>query len=141
MVLEEGKDGGTTMRNLKDMLSKIKGAVVQTQTQRIDDKLDSAVKDISTYKSHTGRNGYINMVRSLISKTADVKLGGSAGGGLFQQGVGPAAFGQGGRVQRYKTYQAIVSNINYCYRALQVIVDNILYIKFILQPCSNLNSL
>jgi hypothetical protein len=110
----------------KDLLGKIKGAVVHTQTRRIDDKLDDAVKDISTYKSHSGRNGYINLVKSLISKTADVKIGGSTGGGLFQQGAGPAAFGQGGRIQRYKTYQAIVSNINYCYRALQVIVDNVL---------------
>jgi hypothetical protein len=110
----------------KDLLGKIKDAVVQTQTRRIDDKLDAAVKDISFYKSHSGRNGYISLVKSLIAKTADVKIGGSAGGGLFQQGVGPAAFGQGGRISRYKTYQAIVSNINYCYRALQVLVDNIL---------------
>lgn len=110
----------------KDLLGKIKDVVVQTQTRRIDDKLDAAVKDISFYKSHSGRNGYINLVKSLIAKTADIKIGGSAGGGLFQQGIGPAAFGQGGRVSRYKTYQAIVSNINYCYRALQVLVDNIL---------------
>jgi hypothetical protein len=110
----------------KDLLGKIKDVVVQTQTRRIDDKLDNAVKDISLYKSHSGRNGYINLVKSLIAKTADVKVGGSAGGGLFQGGVGPAAFGQGGRIQRYKTYQAIVTNINYCYRALQVLVDNIL---------------
>ena len=111
---------------IKDMLAGLKSTVVRTQTQRIDSKLDKAVKDISSYKSHTGRNGYINLVKSLISKTADVKIGGGVGGGLFQQGVGPAAFGQGGRIQRYKTYQAIVSNINYCYRALQVITDNVL---------------
>ncbi len=111
---------------IKDMLAGLKSTVVRTQTQRIDSKLDKAVKDISSYKSHTGRNGYINLVKSLISKTADVKIGGGVGGGLFQQGVGPSAFGQGGRIQRYKTYQAIVSNINYCYRALQVITDNVL---------------
>lgn len=114
------------MADLKDLLNKLKTSVVHTQTQRIDTKLDQAVKDISTYKSHTGRNGYISLVKSLIAKTADVKIGGAAGGGLFQQGVGPSAFGQGGRVMRYKTYQAIISNINYCYRALQVITDNIL---------------
>jgi hypothetical protein len=114
------------MADLKDLLMKLKTTVVQTQTQRIDDKLDKAVKDIATYKSQTGRNGYISLVKSLIAKTADVKIGGSAGGGLFQQGLGPSAFGQGGRIMRYKTYQAIISNINYCYRALQVLVDNIL---------------
>ena len=114
------------MADIKDLLVGLKSTVVKTQTQRIDSKLDQAVKDISSYKSHTGRNGYINMVKSLIAKTADVKVGGGVGGGLFQQGVGPSAFGQGGRIQRYKAYQAIVSNINYCYRALQVIVDNVL---------------
>jgi hypothetical protein len=112
--------------DVNDMLNTLKTTIVRTQTQQIDSKLDQAVKDISVYKSHTGRNGYINMVKSLIAKTADVKVGGGAGGGLFQQGVGPSAFGQGGRIQRYKTYQAIVSNINYCYRALQVLVDNVL---------------
>ena len=110
----------------KDLLNKIKGSVVKTQSQRIDTKLDDAVKDIATYKSHGGRNSYINLIKSLISRTADVKVGGSAGGSLFQHGIGPAAFGQGGRIQRYKTYQAIVGNINYCYRALQVLVDNVL---------------
>ena len=114
------------MPDIKDLLAGLKSTIVKTQTQRIDSKLDQAVKDISSYKSNTGRNGYINMVKSLIAKTADVKVGGGAGGGLFQQGVGPAAFGQGGRIQRYKAYQAIMSNINYCYRALQVLVDNIL---------------
>ena len=115
------------MPDLKDTFAKLKSTIVKTQTQKIDDKLDTAVKDILTYKSHGGRNGYIDLVKSLISKTThDVKLGGGVGGDLFNQGVGPATFGQGGRMMRYKTYQAIVSNINYAFRALQVLVENIL---------------
>ena len=115
------------MPDLKDTFAKLKSTIVKTQTQKIDAKLDSAVKDILTYKSHGGRNGYIDLVKSLISKTThDVQLGGGTGGDLFNQGVGPATFGQGGRIMRYKTYQAIVSNINYCFRALQVLVENIL---------------
>ena len=115
------------MPDLKDTFAKLKSTIVKTQTQKIDAKLDGAVKDILTYKSHGGRNGYIDLVKSLISKTThDVKMGGGTGGDLFNQGVGPATFGQGGRLMRYKTYQAIVSNINYCFRALQVLVENIL---------------
>jgi len=115
------------MPDLKDVFAKLKSTIVKTQTQKIDDKLDGAVKDILTYKSHGGRNGYIDLVKSLISKTThDVQLGGGTGGDLFNQGVGPATFGQGGRMMRYKTYQAIISNINYCFRALQVLVENIL---------------
>ena len=115
------------MPDLKDTFAKLKSTIVKTQTQKIDDKLDSAVKDILAYKSHGGRNGYIDLVKSLISKTThDVKLGGGTGGDLFNQGVGPATFGQGGRLMRYKTYQAIVSTISYTHRALQVLVENIL---------------
>jgi hypothetical protein len=112
------------IKNLKDLYSQLKLAVVGTNTQKIDAKLDAIIKDINSYRSHSGRNGYIELVKSVIGK-ADVKLGGG-GGSLFSQGMGPAAFGQGGRLLRYKTYQAIVSNINYCHRALNVLVDNIL---------------
>ncbi len=38
----------------------------------------------------------------------------------------PAALGQGGRLQRYKMYESITGNINYCHRALQVLTDNII---------------
>jgi hypothetical protein len=113
------------MASIGDTLNKLKNTIVQTQTKQIDNKLDQAVKDIVSYKKNSGRNGYINLVRSLISKTADVKISG-AGSGMFTQGLTPTAFGQGGRIARYKNYQAIVSQLNYSFRALNVLVDNIL---------------
>lgn len=113
------------MASIGNMLNKLKTTIIQTQTKKIDAKLDQAVKDIVAYRSHSGRNGYIELVRSLISKTADVKISG-AGGGIFSQGVTPTAFGQGARVMRYKSYQAIITHVNYAYRALNVLVDNIL---------------
>ena len=111
--------------SIGDTLNKLKTTIVQTQTKKIDAKLDDAVKDIASYKSNSGQKGYINLVRSLISKTADVKISG-AGGGLFSQGVTPTAFGQGSRVMRYKSYQSIVTLLSYSFRALNVLVDNIL---------------
>lgn len=113
------------MASIGDTLNKLKTTIVQTQTRKIDQKLDQAVKDIISYKSNSGRNGYINLVRHLISKTSDVKIAG-AGGGIFSQGVSPISFGQGSRIARYKIYQAIISQLNYPYRALNVIIDNIL---------------
>ena len=113
------------MPSINNILNKLKTTIIQTQTQKTDAKLDQAVKDIVSYRSNSGRNGYIELVRSLISKTADVKISG-VGGGLFSQGVSPTAFGQGARIARYKSYQAIVSQINYAQRALNVLVDNIL---------------
>jgi hypothetical protein len=107
------------------LLNKLKVAITGTKTAKIDAALDKAVRDISSYKSHSGRNGYIDVVKSMISRHANVNIGGSTGG-LFSQGVTPTAFGQGSRLMRYRTYEAIVSQINYCHRALQVLVDNIL---------------
>jgi hypothetical protein len=109
---------------LDDALSKLKTTITATKTSKVDAALDKAVKDITTYKSNSGRRGYIDLVKHLISKNASFSIGGATGG-LFSQGVTPSAFGQGSRIMRYKTYEAIVSQINYCHRALQVLVDNI----------------
>ncbi len=113
------------LSSVKNTLQNLKTTIVRTKTKDVDAKLDKAVTDIIAYKSGSGRNGYIDLVKSLISKTADVKLS-TTGGGLFGHGLTPAAFGQGSRLMRYKTYQAIVSQINWAYRALNVLVDNIL---------------
>lgn len=115
------------MATLKGLFSDLKTSILGTTTTNIDVKLDTAVKDIVSYKSQSGRNGYIELVKTLINKTSDVQLSGPSGSGLFSsQGMGPATFGQGGRISRYGAYEAIISNINYCYRALTVLVDNIL---------------
>lgn len=108
--------------SLRDTFNKLKTSVVGTKTAGIDSKLDAAVQDIISYKSNSGRNGYIDLIKSLISKggTMDISTN------IFQQGTTPATFGQGGRLQRYNAYAAIVSHINYCQRALDVLTDNIL---------------
>ena len=112
--------------SLKDIFKNLKLNVVGTKTSDIDSKLDSAIKDISTYKSQSGRNGYIDLVRSLISKNSTtVEL--DAGFGMMSQGpLTPTAMGQGDRLLRYKTYDSILEYINYCKRALDVLTDNIL---------------
>jgi len=117
------------MADLSDLYAKLKSTIVGTKTQKIDLKLDKAVKDIVSYKSQSGRAGYIDLVKTVISKTTNgMNIGlGATQNSLFGQGAaGPAAFGQGFRLMRYTMYQAIVSNINYCYRALNVLVENIL---------------
>lgn len=113
------------MAGILDTLDKLRTTIMQTQTAKTDASLDKAVKDIISYKSHSGRNGYIELVKSLISKNSDVKISGISGG-LFGQGVSPISFGQGSRVQRYKMYQATVTQLNHANRALTVLVDNIL---------------
>jgi len=113
------------MATLVDKFKDLKNSIVGTTTTKIDMQLDKAVKDIVAYKSQSGRNGYIELMRSLISKTADINIT-SGTTGIFGQGITPASFGQSGRLMRYRTYEAIVSHINYCYRALSVLIDNII---------------
>jgi hypothetical protein len=112
-------------KKLTNLFTQLKSNIVGTKTQKIDAALDKAVKDIVSYKSHSGRNGYIDLVRAVISKST-TGVGFSAGGIFSQTQAGPAAFGQAARLMRYKTYEAIISNINYAHRALAVLVDNIL---------------
>jgi len=115
------------MPKIEDLYADLKSTLVGTRTQKIDDTLDKATKDIIQYKSHSGRVGYINLVKSVIAKsTGNLKMGPQSGGIFSQASTGPASFGQGARLSRYKTYEAIVANINYCHRALMVLVDNIL---------------
>lgn len=110
---------------LKDEFQKLKLAIIGTKTTNIDAKLDKAVTDITNYKSQSGRNGYIDLVRSLIGhSTTGFSI--DPNRGIFSHGTNPATFGQSARIKRYKTYEGIISTINYCYRALEVLTDNII---------------
>lgn len=115
------------MAKINDLYNDLKATIVGTKTQKIDDKLDKITSDIIKYKSHSGRLGYIDLVRSVIAKSTMQGTISSTSNDLFgAQQSGPAAFGQGKRITRYRTYEAIVSNINYAFRALNILVDNIL---------------
>jgi len=115
------------MPSFKDTFNDLKIKVFGTKTVDIDTKLNQAVKDISSYRSGSGRQGYIDLVRNMISKTAGGDMSLDNAGGIFGQGAtSPSTFGQGNRLARYKSYEAIVQNINYCHRALAVITDNVL---------------
>jgi hypothetical protein len=112
--------------SIRDTFSKLRTTIVGVKTTSIDSKLDQAVKDITLYRSQSGRSSYINLIRHLINQNNGVNID-SSNQGLFGQGaMTPASFGQQGRLSRYKTYDSIVYLINYCHRALGVIVDNIL---------------
>jgi len=115
------------MAKIEDLYAQLKSTLVGTRTQKVDAKLDQATKDIIKYKANSGRLGYINLVKSVISKSTGSMLISPQSGGIFAQASsGPTAFGQGARLNRYKTYEALVSHISYNHRALNVLVDNIL---------------
>ena len=111
---------------LKDNFEALKKTIVGTKTTNIDAKLDQAVTTITNFKSQSGRSGYIDLVRNLISKSTGNFNIDSSSKGMFGQGsTSPAMFGQQKRMQRYATYNGTISTIDYCYRALDVLTDNI----------------
>lgn len=114
------------MSALDDIFNQLKTKIVGTKTASIDSKLDDAAKDIIAYRSQTGRNNYIELLKNLVTKTGFDGSNFALPQGAAQGQLNPALFGQAARIQRYKTYEAITANINYCFRALQVLVDNIL---------------
>jgi hypothetical protein len=114
------------MAGLKDNFEALKKSIIGTKTTNIDAKLDQAVADITNFKSQSGRNGYIDLVKTMISKSTGSFNIDSSSKGIFGQGTtSPAMFGQQKRMMRYKTYNGTISTIDYCYRALDVLTDNI----------------
>lgn len=111
------------MPTIKDIYDQIKTAVVGTKTADIDAKLDNALNSISSYRSQMHRNSHIELIKNLMSKSG---FDSSMFGAASPTTTTPAAMGQGGRLQRYKMYESITGNINYCQRALQVLTDNII---------------
>jgi len=114
------------MSVIKDTFTKLKSSIVGTKTTTIDDRLDQAVRDITSFKSQSGRLGYIELLKSLISKQGNDIVNTTK---LIQSNGGPptpAMYGQARRLGRYKTYESIVSHISYCFRALTVFTENIL---------------
>lgn len=110
---------------LKSAFDSLKNTIIGSKTNTIDNSLDKAVKDITSYKTQTGRLGYIELIKSMINKQGSnfINLQQSSYTGSAPN---PAMFGQSSRLSRYKAYEAIVSKITYCYRSVNVITDNIL---------------
>ena len=55
---------------LTDLFGQLKTSIVGTKTAKIDSILDKAVGDIINYKANSGRNGYIDLVKTVIAKSS-----------------------------------------------------------------------
>ena len=109
--------------DLKGNFASLKQSIIGTKTTDIDFKLDQAVTSITNFKSQSGRSGYIDLVKNLISKSTGSFNIDTSSKGLFNQSTSPAMFGQQKRMMRYKAYEGTIGTIDYCYRALDVLTD------------------
>jgi len=114
------------MANIKDSFYKLKSSIIGIKTTKTDDLLDDAIKDISAYRSNSGRTGYIDLVRSVLSKNASVNNKSLVDIIYSKNSQSPQTLGQSERISRYAIYESIVGTISYCKRALKTLVDNIL---------------
>jgi len=104
----------------------IKSLLVGVKTNEIDDELDNSIEDILSYRSNSGRVGYVDYLQTLISKSANNLQSFNNLNELNYGNNGTLGTEHGRRIARYKAYESITSYINYCTRALNVLVDNIL---------------
>lgn len=107
-----------------DTFKNLKVGILGTKTDAIDKEIDSSLRSIETYSSNVGRNRYVETIKNLISTTGvdnpDLMLK------SFQTNQRIETYDQSGRINRYKEYDAILSKISYCQRALKVLTDNII---------------
>jgi len=110
--------------NLVDIFNNLKTSLLGTKSSKIDSEIDSSLQSIEKYSSKIGTNKFVDTLKSLVS---------SIGGGNpfslvrdFQSANNIEMYDQTGRISRYREYDAILSKISYCQRALKVITDNII---------------
>jgi len=112
------------MAKIQNAFNTLKKTITGDKNDAIDKKIDKSIKDIEAFKTQSGRAGYIDLVKTVVSKATSSMDSGM--GGLTQQQTNPAMMGQANRMARYNTYESIISMINYAHRALSVLTDNIL---------------
>ena len=83
---------------ISDIYNQLKSKILGTQTLDIDTQLDSAVKDILQLKTYSGRLSYVELLKNLAGKQQAVSKF-----DWFSPNANPAFFGQGDRLQRYKS--------------------------------------
>jgi hypothetical protein len=107
---------------LGDIFTKLKSTILKTKTVDVDNQLDRSVENILKLKSSNTGLGYTELIKQLANRD-EFKIDSV---GMFSHGARPEYFGQTDRLQRYLVYESIIRNISYAYRALTVIVDNII---------------
>ena len=102
----------------------LKNRIVGTRTSDVDTQIDTALQSIKKVSQQQSTNSYMDVFKDLVHK-----VGGPETDDFLKdmdQSTGIDTYQQGERISRYHEYEAIVSNISYCKRALKVLVDNIL---------------
>jgi len=114
------------MVDFKKTFNDLKTTLIGVKSSSIDTDLDQSIEDILTYRNNSGRVGYIDYLQTMISKSASNIQSFKNMNDLNYGGNGTIGSEHGRRIARYNAYSSITAYINYCKRALDVLVDNIL---------------
>jgi len=112
--------------DFKKTFDDLKSSLIGVKSSEVDSDLDKSIEDILTYRSNSGRVGYIDYLQTMISKSATNLQSFKNMNDLSYGGNGTIGSEHGRRIARYNSYNSITTYINYCKRALDVLVDNIL---------------
>jgi hypothetical protein len=111
------------MAKLFDIFQNLKWGLISTKTTEIDRKIDASLANIGKFSSTVDRNVYIDTLKNLVSKVNAGDLS------VVVKDIRDAQaefFDRSGRIQRYTEFDAVVRNISYCARALNVLTDIII---------------
>jgi hypothetical protein len=112
--------------DFKKTFDDLKASLVGVKSTDTDEDLDQSIEDILSYRSNSGRVGYVDYLQTMISKSASNMQSFKNMNDLNYGGNGTIGSEHGRRIARYHSYESITAYINYCKRALDVLVDNIL---------------
>jgi len=114
------------MVDFKKTFDDLKATLIGVKSSTVDSDLDQSIEDILSYRSNSGRVGYIDYLQTLISKSANNLQSFKNMNDMNYGGNGTIGTEHGRRIARYNAYNSITAYINYCKRALDVLTDNIL---------------
>jgi len=110
-----------------NILNKIRNKILGNKIDVEDFATNKALDTLNLYKNKDSRLGYLELIRSVVSKAEinNTEFKSLNFGGINSAG-GPELFGQKRRLSRYSLFESIKTYIPFCNRALNVLVDNIL---------------
>jgi len=118
-------DSNNKNLSLKQIFNNLKTSVLGTETSKIDNFIDKTFDKIDLYSDKINRNIYIDAIKNLTT----VKQGDFEPSDVLKElqesPMDIRTIDTSDRINRYREYDAVISKISHCKRALNVLTTNI----------------